>query len=181
MTTRVLIVPGIGNSPANHWQSLWEESDPDVFSRIVMLPGEWDNPRRERWVTAISEAIAGLEGNVVLAAHSLGCLAVAHWAASTSIRPRGALLVSPPDPDGPAFPLAARDFAAVPQIGLGFSSIVVASSSDPYLSLEHAGRCARAWGSRLYEAGAKGHLSGGDGLGAWPIGRSLLDELRDGI
>jgi len=179
--TRVLIVPGIGNSPAKHWQSLWEASDPDAFSRITLPQREWDNPRRGRWVAAIAEAMAGIGGNVVLAAHSLGCLAVAHWAASTSITPRGALPVSPPDPDGPAFALDAQDFSAVPQERFGFRSIVVASSNDPYLTLEHARHCARAWGSRLHEAGATGHLSDGDGLGAWPIGRSLLDELRDGI
>ena len=119
--------------------------------------------------------------DTILAAHSLGCLAVAHWAASSSIPVRGALLVSPPDPEGPAFPSEAQDFVPIPQTRFRFPSIVVASSNDPYLTLEHARRCAETWGSRFYEAGAWGHLSADDGLGEWPVGQALLEELRDGV
>lgn len=178
MKANVLIVPGIGDSSPSHWQSLWQEADPAVFSRIELSPAEWDEPRRERWVEAIAEAMQRLGTDTILVAHSLGCLAVVHWAASTSARAGGAFLVSPPDPTGPAFPPQAMSFSPVPLEPLSFPSIVVASSNDPYLSVGHARVCAETWRSRFHRAGASGHLSASDGLGEWKAGRALLNELR---
>jgi predicted alpha/beta hydrolase family esterase len=180
MTARVLIVPGIGDSPALHWQSLWQESEPGIYSRIALSQSEWDKPGRERWVAAIEEAVGQLGPDLIMVAHSLGCLAVAHWASSASVRIRGSLLVSPPDPMGPTFPSEAKDFGPVPLVRLPFPTIVVASSDDPYLSIAFARRCAEKWGSRLCEAGPRGHLSASDNLGEWPLGKALLAELRLG-
>lgn len=132
-------------------------------------------------MAAIVEALQELGDDTVLVAHSLGCLAVAHWAAFPSVRAGGALLVSPPDPASPSFPRQAMNFSPVPLERFSFPSIVVASSNDPYLSLLHAKVCAGAWGSRLYEAGARGHLGATDGLSHWPIGKALLDELNNAI
>ena len=75
----VLTVPGLGNSGAGHWQSLWEEQRADC--RRVEL-GMWDQPHRNTWVNQLNLAIRAAADNaqrrpVVLAAHSLGCLAVA--------------------------------------------------------------------------------------------------------
>jgi predicted alpha/beta hydrolase family esterase len=36
---------------------------------------------------------------------------------------------------------------------------------------------ARDWGARFVDAGARGHLNGESGLGDWPEGRELLNEL----
>jgi uncharacterized protein len=175
---KVLIVPGIGDSSPSHWQSLWQDADPGVFSRIELSPAEWEEPRRERWVGAIAEAMQPLGAETILVAHSLGCLAVAHWAATPSARAGGALLVSPPDPAQPAFPNQAISFSPVPIEPLPFPSIVVASSNDPYLTVGHARVCAEIWRSRFHDAGPEGHLSASDGLGDWPAGRALLGELR---
>jgi predicted alpha/beta hydrolase family esterase len=175
---RALIIPGIGDSPASHWQTLWQEADPASFARIELSPIEWNEPRRDRWVAAITEALQGLGEGTILVAHSLGCLAVAHWAASTSAKAGGALMVSPPDPARPAFPQQALSFSPVPLQPLPFPSIVVASSNDPYLSLSHARVCAESWRGTLHVAGARGHLSASDGLGDWPAGRALFEQLR---
>lgn len=180
MKAKVLIIPGIGDSSPSHWQSLWQLADPAAFSRIELLPPEWDEPRRARWVAAIAKAVQRLGADTVLVAHSLGCLAVAHWAASSSARAGGALLVSPPDTTCPAFPDQAISFSPVPLEPLPFPSIVVASSNDPYLTVGHARVCAELWRSRFHEAGARGHLGASDGLGDWPAGKALLDELRHG-
>jgi len=55
---------------------------------------------------------------------------------------------------------------------------VVMSTDDQYVSPERAAFFARAWGSRLFDAGAKGHINSDSRLGMWPQGFALVEELR---
>lgn len=174
MTTRALMVPGLWSSGPEHWQTHWEAADPS-FRRVEQF--DWDAPERREWVQRLDDAVRETGRGVVLAAHSLGCATVVHWAGLTGRTVRGALLVAPADVDGPGFPLEARGFAPMPLRPLPFPSILVASEDDSYLSMERARIMAEAWGSRLVEVGARGHLNSASGLGAWPEGRALLDEL----
>jgi uncharacterized protein len=173
MQRPVLIVPGIYNSGPEHWQSLWENIH--HFQRVIQR--DWDYPVCAEWVATLEQAIAETGPDTLIAAHSLGCLAVAHWAASTQLTIQGALLVAVPDPAGPDFPSDAVGFAAVPLKTFPFKSIVVASSDDPYGSLAHSERCASAWGSQWINIGAAGHINGSSGLGDWPEGYRLLETL----
>jgi hypothetical protein len=61
---------------------------------------------------------------------------------------------------------------------LPFPSIVVASTDDPYVTLERAQQFADGWGSRLVTVADAGHINGQSGLGDWPAGFALLQELR---
>ncbi len=170
----VLILPGIGNSGSDHWQSLWEKQNP-AFRRVQQR--DWDHPEKDEWVKAIELVVGQARGDVILVAHSLACLAVAHWASGSGKRVKAALLVAVPDPEGAHFPRGARGFSPVPLKPFGFSSIVVASTDDPYGSLEHSRRCADAWGARLVAVGAVGHINAQSGLGDWLEGFELLQEL----
>lgn len=82
-----------------------------------------------------------------------------------------------PDPEGAAFPREAIGFSPLPLERFAFPGIIVASSNDPYGSIDRARRCAGAWGSQLVEVGAAGHLNAGSGLGAWAQGQALLSEF----
>ena len=98
----ILTVPGLGGSGPSHWQSLWESARPDTV-RVEL--GMWNTPHRNAWVTKLDQAISAAQAPVILAAHSLGCLAVAWWAELTR-QPygwpvAGALLVAPADVDRP--------------------------------------------------------------------------------
>jgi predicted alpha/beta hydrolase family esterase len=79
---------------------------------------DWLTPRREDWVAALAEAIAADSTPVILIAHSLGCITVAHWAATAPVQflrqVRGALLVAPADVERPACAPALRNFAPIP-------------------------------------------------------------------
>lgn len=178
MQKSVLIVPGIGNSGDEHWQSYWQRERADV-TRIA--PTSWDEPECDDWVAAIERAVAASGPQTLIVAHSLGCLAVAHWAArhggETRAGVAGALLVAVPDPGGPAFPAAARGFASLPEQRLPFPSLIVASDDDPYARMAHAERYAAAWGSRLHRIGKLGHINAASGLGDWPAGWQLLESL----
>lgn len=174
MEIKVLTAPGLGSSGELHWQTIWEEILPGT-KRIEQ--GDWDSPARERWVASIEEAVAAAGPEVVIAAHSLACIAVAHWAGQTSSRIRGALLVAPADTEQPGFPAAATGFSPIPMIKLPFKSIVVASTNDTYCTLERAVFFAHHWGSRFVNSGAKGHINSESSLGEWREGQNLLREL----
>lgn len=177
-TPLVLTVPGLNNSGPNHWQTVWEQQRSDC--RRVAL-GMWDRPHRNTWVNQLNLAIRQADRPVVLAAHSLGCLAVAWWAQleqpGSGHNVLGALLVAPPEVD--FFPLDERigPFAPTPAQPLPFPSILVASQNDPYMGYRVARRLARIWGSNFADAGKVGHINAESGLGEWPFGQFLLQQL----
>lgn len=174
MNIPTLIIPGIGNSDHAHWQTLWEAANPG-FVRVQQR--DWNKPVCDEWVNMLKEAVEKIGDSPVLVAHSLGCLCVAHWAKRTSFKVKGALLVAPPDPKEAGFPSEATDFSPVPLHPFAFPSIVVASSNDPYGSLAFARSCAKAWGSRFVNIGPVGHINSESGLGNWPEGLTLYQEL----
>ena len=175
LATRVLVLPGIGNSGPLHWQSLWERSHPEL---VRLQQRDWNSPLCDEWVSAIEREVSTAGPDVVLVAHSLACLAVAHWSATSRSPIKGALLVAVPDAKGPNFPTQARGFEQTPTHRFPFRSTVVVSDADPYGSPEHAASLAAAWGSRLVHIGSRGHINADSGLGAWPEGYALLSELR---
>src|ERR1039457_3053221 len=141
-----LLLPGVGNSGPEHWQSLWEKANRG-FVRVQQ--DEWDRPDCALWRSNLEAAVKQAPAPVFLVAHSLGCLLVAQWAQRTSLTIQGALLVAPPDPQSAPFPSEAVGFSRVPMASLPFTSIVVASSNDPYAITDFSRRCAAAWGSRF--------------------------------
>ena len=180
MTT--LILPGLGDSGPEHWQSYWEREDASC-RRVVQA--DWDAPRITDWVCTLSAAVGVRRDWVFLVAHSSSCALVAHWARAATpdvlSRVRGALLVAPSDPDGPNYPDGPTGFSPVPLEPLPFPSIVVASTNDIYVSLAQARRYANAWGSSFVNVGAAGHINSASGLGRWAVGHALLAALRDGM
>ena len=167
----VLIVPGWRNSGPGHWQSLWAAQLPGA-KRVEQ--DDWLWPRRTAWVQRLVETIEAQTEPVVLAAHSLGCIAVAHLPTAVAPRIAGALLVAPADPERRA-PLA--DFAPVPYHCLPWPSLLVASDNDPFCPVRLAGAYARAWGSEFIRIEGAGHINVASGHGEWPLGRELLRRL----
>jgi hypothetical protein len=176
MECNVLVLAGLWNSGPQHWQTLWEHKHPG-WQRVPHR--DWFNPDRHEWVSELDGAIAAAEGGPpILVAHSLGCVMVAHWAASDSpLKVVGAFLVAPSDVEAPSYPADASSFKPMPLAKLPFPSIVVASSDDPYVSIERARQFAQAWGSRFVEIGAAGHINGDSGHGEWPEGEQLLADF----
>lgn len=176
MRTPVLILPGIGNSGPLHWQSLWENAHPE-FSRVQQR--DWDKPVCEEWVATLEAAVKQAGPRVVLVAHSLGCLTIAHWASGPHSPIAAALLVAVPDRNGPNWPNDITGYSLTPTQPLSFRSTVVISTDDPYGSAEHAEYLAHAWGSRIVHIGDRGHINADSGLGEWSEGYALLEQLRD--
>ena len=174
MSSPVLILPGIGDSGPLHWQTLWEQAHPN-FSRVQQR--DWDKPVCEEWVATLEAAVKQAGPQVVLVAHSLGFLTIAHWASGPHSPAAGALLVAVPDPNGPNTPKDITGYSFTPTQPLPFRSTVVISADDPYGSAEHAECLAQAWGSRIVHIGDRGHINASSGLGEWQEGYDLLEQL----
>ena len=177
MPPTVLLLPGIGNSGPRHWQSVWESSF-SHFHRVVQA--DWERPERGAWVAGLERAVRAAGPDAMVVAHSLGCLAVAHWAVGPRSPVRAVMLVAAPDPAGPAFPAEATGFAPLPERPLGLAGLVVVSDDDPYATPSHAERMAAAWGLEVARIGAAGHVNSESGLGPWPQGLALLHRLVAG-
>lgn len=167
--TTVILVPGLGDSGPDHWQSRWGRAHP-AYLRVRQ--DNWHQPKVTAWVEALDREIRRAPSPVILVGHSLGCIAIAEWAQRAWADIRGALLVAPADVDQRPF------FDTTPLRPLPFPSVLVASDNDPYLAPERARQFAEHWGSRLVNLGPVGHLNVDSGFGPWPEGEALLDELR---
>ncbi len=167
----VIIVPGWRNSGPGHWQSLWAQQLPHV---LRVEQADWISPSRHAWVSQLALTIEQAHGPVVIAAHSLGCMATVYLPDAVKARVQGALLVAPADPERRG---VLADFAPVPYQRQPFPSIVVASSNDPYCPVRLAGAYARAWGSEFMRLNDAGHINVDSGHGEWPLGLALLQAL----
>jgi predicted alpha/beta hydrolase family esterase len=117
--------------------------------------------------------------SIVLVAHSLGCHLVAAWASASrhTAAVRGALLVAPPDVTRDDFPPDMVNWRKPVLQPLPFPSICVVSGNDPFASVQASQQTAAAWGARCVLLGNYGHINGESGLGDWPAGHALVQEL----
>ncbi|WP_367066962.1 alpha/beta hydrolase [Oryzisolibacter sp. LB2S] len=173
----VLLLPGWQNSGPGHWQSEWERLHGD----LRVQQHDWMRPLRGDWSARLEEVVADTQAPVLLAAHSLGCILVAWWAAHTrhADKVAGALLVAPGDVERPDLSAQIRGWAPVARRPLPFPSVVVGSQDDPYCSPERARALAEDWGARFVDLGRRGHINAESGLGEWTEGRALLLSLTN--
>ncbi len=170
-----IIIPGLGNSGPDHWQSHFEKSG-NSFYRINQK--EWDAPVCNDWLETIDKELKLFDlKNVILIGHSLGCATIAHWAKRYGKSVKGALLVAPSDLEAPAYTFPAKGFEPIPLEKLNFKTIVVASSNDPWVSIERAQLFAKCWGSELINIGEVGHINTASGYGKWDEGLKILNLL----
>lgn len=168
---RLLIVPGLHDSPAGHWQS-WLQALYRHSVRVVQP--DWDTPDLERWSAEIAATLrrAG-PGPWLVAAHSFGVLALVHHLAQRQAQRPGAddsdivaaLLVAPAEPA--RFGLA----QALPQAPLAPLTTVVGSQTDPWMRIDSAHRWSQRWGSHFVNLGDAGHVNLESGHGPLPLAR----------
>ena len=177
----VLIIPGLRDHVAAHWQTLLESQLIKVRS---VPPAETDKLSCANRVARIQAELEKIKGPVILVAHSAGVLMTVHWAALHQREIQGALLVTPPDlaaswPEHypSADTLLAEGWSPLPNQKLPFPSIVVASSNDHLAQYQAVELMAETWGSQLLNAGAVGHLNPAAGFGHWPDAEQLILQL----
>ena len=173
---RILLLPGWQDSGAGHWQTLWEQA----HGHQRVQQADWLWPRRGDWMMQLEEALLADERPALLVAHSLGCHLVAAWAAHSqhTRRVRAALLVAPPDMARTDMPPKVQAWAPILRRRLPFASTAVLSADDPFSTLARSRQLAVDWGSQTVTLGSAGHINADSGLGDWPGGLALLQDLQ---
>jgi len=174
--TQILLLPGWQNSDPDHWQSRWES----IYGDRRVEQNDWMRPLRGDWSTQLEEAVLAATKPVVLVAHSLGCILVANWAAHSRNTHKvcAALLVAPGDVERKDLRELIPGWTPIVRQPLPFRSLLIAANNDPYCEATRSRQMASDWGARFIDAGARGHLNSESGLGDWPQGRALLNELQ---
>lgn len=178
-STHYLILPGWQGSPDEHWQSHWQRCLPNA-RRVEQA--DWVNPDLQQWVDTLEQHVAASRSPVILVAHSLGCVTVAHWASQASWaslnKVRGALLVAPADVERPNCPAPLQGFAPIPRDALPFPSQLVGSDNDPAASAARAIELAAEWGAQTAILPGAGHINVKSGHGQWEQGFAFLYRLQ---
>jgi predicted alpha/beta hydrolase family esterase len=164
-----IIIPGLHGSDVSHWQSWIQRRIPNA---VRVIQNDWSRPSLTDWTQQVYRRLDEARGRVWLVAHSFGCLVAVKAAADEGSRIAGAMLVAPADPD--KFGIA----EVVPDGPLDFPSVAVVSSNDPWMELKKATRWAEAWGSRIVNIGAAGHINVASGHGPWPDGLEIFEALK---
>ncbi len=169
----ILIIPGLGNSGPDHWQSRWEAK---LSGARRVVQDDWEHPDLGDWTGRIAAAVGSATKPVILVAHSLGAIAAVQVAQNLAAQEldgkiAGGFFVAPPS-ERVMTEHAAIDpgFARVPTAPLPFPSVLVASRDDPFSTYGEAEDMAYAWGAALADAGFSGHINVASGHGPWPEG-----------
>jgi predicted alpha/beta hydrolase family esterase len=181
MSATVLFVPGLRDHVEDHWQSHAARAIPNSVTVQPLTEGRLS---RQAQVEAVKNALRAIEGDVIVVAHSAGCLTIVHCVQDPAFKLRGALLVTPADVESPlpeGYPnladLEANGWLPIPRTSLPFPTIVVASRNDPLAEFGRVEELARDWGAVLYDAGEVGHLNPAAGYGPWPVAAELISRL----
>jgi predicted alpha/beta hydrolase family esterase len=181
MSATVLFVPGLRDHVEDHWQTHAALAFP---GSVTVEPLIEDRLSRAARVAALDAALQAIPGDVVIAAHSAGCLMVAFWALAPTRPVKAALLATPADvehPLPPGYPsyddLSANGWVPTPRAALQFPTLVVASRNDPLALFDRVEGFARDWGAAVHDAGEVGHLNAPAGYGPWPDGHTLIERM----
>lgn len=172
---RVLVIPGLRNSEARHWQS-WLQAQYRGAKRVQQQC--WNTPDLDAWAARIGQTIGRAHDGTqwIAVAHSFGCLALARYidqqrAAGHDHHIASALLAAPTDPV--KFDVVHQ----LPQEGLGIPAHLIGSENDPWMPLERAQQWASLWGAKFQNLGEVGHINVESGFGPWPLARYKVDQM----
>lgn len=165
---RVLIVPGLNDSDANHWQTLWQQR---IANSERIEVEDWHEADLDKWRTAIKKSLSSLDRPAILIAHSFGALAAASIAADYPELIAGLFLVAPADPE--KFKIADR----LPARRLSVPVHLIASDNDPWMNISEAEHWALTWGANFLRLKNKGHINSKSAVGVWQEGLHQLNAL----
>ncbi|TCL68363.1 alpha/beta hydrolase [Rhizobium sp. BK251] len=173
---RTLIFPGLNGSGEGHWQQYWAQDD---ATALIVQQRDWERPVLDEWAARAEAALVAC-GEAFIVAHSLGCLLAARLAdRPVARRIKGALLVAPCDLERTERLHPGQiEFADMPARELPFSTLVVGSLDDHYMSFERLRHYASLWKSDLIHLGHAGHINVASGFGRWQDGYDLVKRLK---
>ena len=177
-----IIVPGIGGSEAQHWQS-WLQQQLVSSSRVQQK--NWQHPVLNEWVAQFVKTVAAVKAPVQIVAHSFGCLTTVAALAEhpeLNAKVKNLLLVAPANParfgeSGFARHSVGNYQQYFHQLKLAVPTTLLISENDPWLSYVDALQLAQAWQLTPINLGQVGHVNVASGFGPFPdIFNYLLPE-----
>lgn len=172
----VVIQPGWKNSGPAHWQSHWQHR---LGARRVSTR-DWHAPQLDDWLAGLDKALDAAGEPALVIAHSLGCVALAHYARAHPHRVAAAVLVAPADVERAGVPAEIAGFGPIPREALPFPSLLIASDDDPFCRAARAETLAGHWGSELVWLSGAGHINAESGHGPWPEGLTRVGDWLAG-
>jgi predicted alpha/beta hydrolase family esterase len=166
---RALIVPDIGNSNTQHWQTLWEQTIPRA-SRIRLL--DWHCADWVKWRNSIIASLISIDEPVVIIAEGFGALAAASVAAEYPAKVIALFLVDPADPD--QFDVRKK----IPKQALPVPSKIVIQDTK---SDEKAELLAALWNTDFSHTVTADLAPNKSVANYWPIGVHALNSLMGKI
>lgn len=179
-----VIVPGVGGSEAEHWQS-WLQQQLVSSSRVQQK--YWDRPVLSEWVAQFVKTVTAAKAPVQIVAHSFGCLtsvaALAEYP-ELSAKVKHLILVAPANPARFGEAGFARHSLTnykqyFHQLKLDVPTTLLISENDPWLAYVDALQLAQAWKLMPINLGKVGHINVASGFGPFPeLLNYLLPEKR---
>ena len=182
--THTVIVPGVGGSEAQHWQS-WLQQQLMSSSRVQQQ--HWDRPILNQWVAQFVKTVTAIKSPIQIVAHSFGCLtSVAALAEHPELKTKvkNLILVAPANPArfgeaGFARHSLMNYQAYFHQLSIDVSTTLLISENDPWLGYVDALQLAQAWKLTPINLGQVGHVNVASGFGPFPeIFHYLLPEKK---
>ena len=181
---QTIIVPGVGGSDYDHWQS-WLQRQLMFCSRVQQQ--DWDLPILKDWIKNFTDLVSVTDTPVQIVAHSFGCLtSVAALAQHPELtaKVKKLILVAPANPSRFGSAGFARnspdDYSTYfHQLKIDVPAEMIISENDPWLHFDDALKLAKAWNIRPRNLGQVGHINVASGFGAFPeIYDHLIHELH---
>lgn len=174
-----LIVPGVGGSNDEHWQS-WLQRQLMSCSRVQQQ--DWNRPILNDWIANFIDTIAAIQAPIQIVAHSFGCLttvAALHQYPEINAKIKKLVLVAPANPSRFSKQGFAEDgvenYATYfHQFNIQVPTAMLISENDPWLNLIDAQHLAKSWNIKPSNLGRVGHINVDSGFGAFP---ELYDYL----
>ncbi|MFQ6276962.1 alpha/beta fold hydrolase [Acinetobacter johnsonii] len=168
-----VIVPGVGGSEHDHWQS-WLQRQLKSCSRVQQQ--DWNKPVLHAWVEQFVKTVQAIQEPIQIVAHSFGCLTtVAALAQHPELNQKikNLVLVAPANPARFGDAGFARDSQNdyqqyFHQLKLQVPTQMIISENDPWLNFQDALQLAKAWKIRPKNLGQVGHINVASGFGPFP-------------
>lgn len=168
-----VIVPGVGGSDYDHWQS-WLQRQLVSCSRVQQ--NDWNHPLLSSWIANFVNTVNRIDSPIQIVAHSFGCLTTV---AAINENPELAkkiqklILVAPANPSRFGENGFARnsltDYATYfHQLKIKIPTSMIISENDPWLNFEDALGLAKAWNVHPINLGHVGHINVESGFGPFP-------------
>lgn len=168
-----VIVPGVGGSEHDHWQS-WLQRQLKSCSRVQQQ--DWNKPVLHEWIEQFVKTVQAIQEPIQIVAHSFGCLTtVAALAQHPELNQniKNLVLVAPANPARFGDAGFARDSQNdyqqyFHQLKLQVPTQMIISENDPWLNFQDALQLAKAWKIRPKNLGQVGHINVASGFGPFP-------------